>query len=179
MRYLSFSSVLVLLVVLVAACGDELAPTAALSESDAEATFAAKGGQSGPSANGHTNFAIEEGLQTFSFHAREKQDGAVEGSFQVKSRGQNTTVHGHIDCLTVVDNQAFLNGVVNQINEDSPLIDFLPVGSRVYFGVEDNGEGSEAIDAWTDLFPVGGFAGCPDLGFELIANEGGNIQVKP
>ena len=165
-------------VALVAGCTDTVAP-ADPAPGASPPISAAQGGNSGPSASGHINFTVGGGLQTFSFHAREKKDGTVQGSFQVKSRGQATTVHGSIDCLTVVGNEAFLNGVVSKINEDSPLIGLLPVGSRVYFGVQDNGEGAGATDAWTDLFPAFAFAGCPDFDFPFLPSEGGNVQVKP
>ena len=151
------------------------APTGA---ADVDSPLFSTAGQSGPSASGHTNLTIEGGLQTFSFNARQKKDGTVTGTLQVKSRGQNTTVHGNIDCLTVSGNQAFLNGVVTKANADNPFN--IAPDDRLYFGVEDNGEGAGApADAWTDVFVFGSDATCLDPGLALIANEGGNIQVKP
>ena len=63
------------------------------------------------------------------------------------------------------------------MNEDNPY--GLEPGQRIYFGVQDNGEGQGATDAWTDVLFAGAYSACGDLGYALIPNEGGNIQVRP
>ena len=139
---------------------------------------------SGPSVNGHMNATLEGGLQTLSFHARELDGGTVSGVFQLKWRVQDITLHGYLDCLNVVGNQAVVGGFITRVDEDSPIFD-IEVGDPVLWAMEDNGEGSGVpADAWTDVLglPWPCDFGAPALYlayFGTIPVEAGNVQVKP
>jgi hypothetical protein len=136
----------------------------------------AAAGGSGPSANGHANLVINGEKQTFSFDAKEMPDGSDQGTFQVKSRGQDITAHGDIDCLRVDGNTATMSGVITKSKE--------PVFGGATFilvTVVDNGEGADAPpDLWSDVTVFFTPESCdiaslvPD---EIV--EEGNIQVKP
>lgn len=85
----------------------------------------------------------------FSFTARKLPDGSVEGQFQNfdQTRGF-PRVHGTMDCLNVDDSHtARLQGTVN-LSAD-PLI---PVGSKVYWRVNDTGPGTKEPDSTTYLY---------------------------
>ncbi len=152
-------------------------------------------GNSGPSANGQATLPMEllGGRQTVAFHVREFADGSVRGSFESKSRGQDLEVHANLDCLAITGNEAIAGGVVTQSRVDPSFPFPIPVGTRIWFRVRDNGEGANAPpDEFTDWF-----FGAPELGFTLtvcapnvfeefpefipgyapLAN--GNVQVKP
>jgi hypothetical protein len=141
----------------------------------------AKGG--GPSVSGHTNLTIGEGLQTTSFHAREKADGTVTGSLENKSRDQEQRYHGAIDCLRIEGNNAWLSGYITDVVL-GPNPDFvIEEGYGFWLRVVDNGEGANSpADQWTDVAIFVGYN--PNrcnisYGFSLVDNEAGNVQVKP
>jgi hypothetical protein len=131
---------------------------------------------SGPSANGHANLLIAGEEQTFSFHVRTMPDGTVEGTFQVKSRGQDITAHGVLDCLRVVGNTAHVSGVVT--NSKEPIFGG---ATFVLFTIVDNGEGEGAPpDLWSDIFLFFAPASCNLFGLPpVLPVEEGNFQVKP
>jgi hypothetical protein len=135
---------------------------------------------SGPSANGQ-GFVVPTGVteeQQFSFHANTDKSGAVSGSWESYSPGQNTRTHGDITCLTILPDgkTAVMSGVVTQINADNPF--GLTVGTPVWFKVQDGGEGANAdADKFTDYYF--GLTGCVDYGGALRPTLNGNIQVKP
>jgi hypothetical protein len=142
----------------------------------------------GPSASGHGNAAIFDGLQTLSFQARQFKDGTVIGNMIVKSRGQNARLHAELDCLNVIgvpdldfNGTAVMSGRITK--SDNALY---PVGHKVIFRVIDNGEGpNDYPDTMTDVvvYPVGTTNDCrtalnllPTVYFVV---EEGNIQVRP
>ncbi len=134
----------------------------------------------GPSANGQATLTLPylNGTQHFSFHAKKDGSGNVTGSFETKSAGQDIRVHGNIDCLNVLTDgkTAIMTGVVTQVvGNGFPIA----AGDRIYFKVQDNGEGANATDdKFSDYFIFGG--SCTN-NFNLTMNAitGGNIQVKP
>lgn len=131
---------------------------------------------SGPSANGHANLLIAGEKQTFSFDVRTMPDGTDQGTFQVKSRGQDITAHGVLDCLRVDGNTAHVSGVITKSKE--------PVfggATFVLFTVVDSGEGANAPpDTWSDVLVFSASVSC-DLfsGAPVFPVEEGNFQVKP
>jgi hypothetical protein len=131
---------------------------------------------SGPSANGHANLLIAGEQQTFSFHVGTKPDGTDQGTFQVKSRGQDITAHGVLDCLRVVGNTAHVSGVVT--NSKEPIFGG---ATFVLFTVVDNGEGEGApADTWSDIFLFFTPVSCDLFGLApVLPVEEGNFQVKP
>ena len=59
---------------------------------------------------------MDGALRTFSFHARESKNGDVKGSFELKNRQVGVRVHAHLNCLRVNGNEAFISGVLTQVN---------------------------------------------------------------
>ena len=90
-----------------------------------------------PSTNGHGNLVMDGALRTFSFHVKESKDGDVKGSFELKNRQVGVRVHAHLNCLRVNGNEAFISGVLTQV--DGIAGNF--IGDEVWFHVKDNGEG--------------------------------------
>jgi hypothetical protein len=187
MKYLSVTSVLLLLIMSVTGCNEEAAPT---ENSSTPVEMAGKyigdhlnkGG--GPSTNGQA-ILPEEALfgyfQNFSFHARENEDGSVTGSIEFNCRQPwSGRVHGTIDCMTIEGNQATMSGVVTH----SDIPGYQP-GRLFWFRVVDNGEGNNsAADQFSDVWglPEGYSLPCTEslpFNFDMFDIEHGNIQVKP
>jgi hypothetical protein len=134
-----------------------------------------------PSANGQGGLILNEELQNFAFHAKEK-NRSVSGSFTSNSPGQDFFIHGDIYCLTVMPNgqDAIMSGIVTDVNL-GPEPFFTPeVGDYIWFKVRDNGEGNNApTDQFSDWWLFGSDPNCGNFGFSLQDIENGNIQVKP
>ena len=128
----------------------------------------------GPSASGHANLLIADEKQTFSFHVQQMPDGTYQGTFQVKSRGQDITAHGVLDCLRIVGNTAHVSGVITS----GPIFGGL---TYVLFTVVDNGEGAGAPpDLWSDVFVFPAPVSCNVAAAPPVAPvDEGNFQVKP
>jgi len=147
---------------------------------------------SGPSANGQGTLSVPylEGFSTFSFHARQKADGSVSGSWSSNWQSSNPGLGGQfsgiIDCMEILPDgiTARMTGIVTHVNGDCcPVFGFTPeVGGLIAFIVQDNGEGQNSSG---DLFSDWGYFGdnettCSvDWGFALYPIDNGNIQVKP
>jgi hypothetical protein len=129
---------------------------------------------SGPSASGHANLLIADEKQTFSFHVQQMPDGTYEGTFQVKSRGQEITAHGVLDCLRIVGNTAHVSGVITKSDGLGGL-------TYVLFTVVDNGEGANAPpDLWSDVFIFGAPVSCNVAALPPVNPvDEGDFQVKP
>lgn len=169
----------------VVAC-DENLPTESIESASALQTpaLASQAGGSGPSASGHINLTFEGSMQTVSFHARERRDGSVQGSFEVLARaeGWELGMHGVLDCLHVDGDEAAVSGYVTHGKQG-----FGTEGQAWVWAVRDNGEG-QTTDEWTDVL-FAGFEPVPGLchqfpiaelfTFGHAYSEGGNVQVKP
>jgi len=141
----------------------------------------ATAGTAGPFASGHGNLLLEGDLRTFSFHARELNNGGVIGSLVLKNRNLGIRAKAKIDCLDIDGNQATMSGVITQVRcADPSLID-----DEVWFRVVDNGEGSNnPTDQMTLLIveldqPPNPDECTVDLGLDLQNIRAGNIQVNP
>jgi hypothetical protein len=137
------------------------------------------GASSGPSASGHANFINAAGqLVQRTFHARQKEDGLVEGNFVQHNTVLGLVIKGDIDCLLLLGlNQARMSGPIRE-HTDPTFI-----GTTAIFRVADNGEGSnDPPDQISGLFTPG--AGST-LDCKTFVNpfftpiQSGNIQVKP
>jgi hypothetical protein len=144
-------------------------------------------GETGPvlaSATGAGQVHVGPGgefLRTFSVTAREYADGTDRGEAQIQNRfGPFGPIHIEIDCLKVVGNSAYMSGFVKNITDPTLGI---TEDSKVFFAVQDNGEGPESPP---DMLSFVLFTGEPtgptceeilDLGF-VFAVEDGNIQVR-
>lgn len=101
---------------------------------------AASAGDSGPSANGDFEFALEDGaVRTVEFNARTHKNGATKGEMTFTdatgNEGSPASVKASLDCLVINDNKAVMSGVIKEATN------FELVGNRVLLVVEDNGEG--------------------------------------
>jgi hypothetical protein len=138
---------------------------------------------SGPSASGHGTVSFDgipiagEGFRQFSFHARVKNNGSVDGSGVLSYTGGELNIKFDIDCLEVDGNVAIMSGVVTRNNQN-------PAGEGLlcWFKVIDNGEGANAAPDQISLF----FSGtnpvvltCTNnLTVDIYDIEGGNVQVR-
>ena len=72
---------------------------------------------SGPSASGQGTISLDvippngEGFRHFSFHARVKNNGSVQGSGVLTYVGGQRNLKFDINCLEVIDNVAIMSGV--------------------------------------------------------------------
>jgi hypothetical protein len=130
----------------------------------------------GPSANGQGTLTLGEISRHFSFQAREKNNGSVQGSGVLTYTAGELKIHFDIDCLSVSGNTATMSGIITKYPQFPDR-----VGWECWFKVEDNGEGSNSDPDRITLLLTG-----PDLddctveyGLALNPIEGGNIQVKP
>jgi len=148
---------------------------------------AAAAGSSGPSATGGSNLVAHDvfGLQTlelqpFGFNAKITQDGSADGWFSYRDveDGAPFSAGGPVTCLTVIGNDAWIGGVIQQSNDPSV------VGLGAWWHVTDNGEGVSAPPDVTTFLGVGSLeqtrAFCdthPAYRFPF-AIDGGDIQVR-
>ena len=135
-------------------------------------------GPSGPvSATGSGHFVRNGALRTFEFSARTSKDGAVTGMANLQSRSAGVFEHIAIDCLRVVDNVAYMSGVV--INSKPSDIE----GAQARFVVVDNGEGKEdsdvisLVETYGPGSPVNGL-NAEDFPGGAFTLGGGNVQVR-
>ena len=130
----------------------------------------------GPSASGQGSLTLPgEQQRRFSFHANTMPGNSIKGSGVLTYTGGVLKIHFDIDCLKVSGNTATMSGTVTKLDGTGG---FAP-GTKVWFKVVDNGEGSnDNPDQMSLLFGVGG--GC-NVAYSVNINpiEGGNIQVKP
>jgi hypothetical protein len=130
----------------------------------------------GPSANGQGTLTLGDGTtRHFSFHAREKNNGSVDGSGVLTYTAGALKVHFDIDCLNIVGNTAIMTGTITKW-KDNPA----GVGNDFWFKAEDNGEGSNSDPDRLTLFLSGQELEACDFDYGIAFNdvEGGNIQVK-
>jgi hypothetical protein len=133
----------------------------------------------GPQASGHGNLTTGGELRTFSFTAITQSDGSVTGEAELKSRASGTVIHAHLDCLTVVGNQAYIGGIVTKAT--NPAF----VGKPAVFTVIDHGEGASAPPDELSLFvtfvnpPSEDCNGPTNHSQTMHPIEAGNIQVNP
>ena len=137
---------------------------------------------SGPAANGHGNWINPTGeYVSRTFHAVTKKDGIVEGNFVqhvTALTGEKRVNKSDIDCLRLLGpNDAIMSGrITEQIN---PAL----IGRIQIFRVQDDGEGSDAVDKISILLiqPALLPMDCNSLVLppDVSPIESGNIQVKP
>ena len=150
-----------------------------LTRDIASPTLSVAENSSGPSASGHANFINPFGeLVQRSFHARQMQDGTVEGSFVQHNAATGVMIAGDIDCLQIgpTPNQAAMSGPIREHSADPTQI-----GRTVIFRVGDNGEGSnDPPDMISPLSRPGVTGDCRTFVNPIFTPiESGNIQVKP
>ncbi len=174
MRYLSLTSVLLLLVMFVTGCSEEAAPTAALNDSFENPTPPSlnKKGPVVASASGAWTIA---GVRVIAFTARQHADGTVAGQWQ-RVNQPGTANHGDVVCLNITGNQAR----IGTIARSGPF-----AGQEGGFRAVDNGEGSNAAPdqvslQFVNLGPGGAAAYCAGApaGPPLNNVGAGNVQIR-
>jgi hypothetical protein len=130
-----------------------------------------------PSASGHANLTISDGLQTYSFSAIQGPNG-VSGQMTLDSRGQNVNLQGDVTCLTITGNEAIIGGIITHVTPNSDPSWFSLVGTQFVLRVVDNGEGAnDPIDLVSDVINGADCSLGPIL--PLVPIEAGNINVNP
>lgn len=133
-------------------------------------------GNNGPSASGHGTLTLADGTtRQFSFHAREKNNGSIQGNGVLIYTAGQLNIHFDIDCLNVMGNTAIMSGTVTK-----DLYTPEREGFDIWFRAQDNGEGNNADpDGLSLAFVVAELEDCNfDYGLTLNDVEGGNIQVR-
>lgn len=118
-----------------------------------------------------------EGFRHFTFQARVKPNGSVEGSGILTHIGGVRNISFDIDCLTVNGNHAIMSGVITRDNQSPPN-----EGILIYFVVFDNGEGANADPDQISVAYLGTnpatYNCANDYGVPSYEIVGGNIQVR-
>ena len=131
---------------------------------------------SGPRASGHGTITLADGTtRQFSFHAREKNNGTIQGSGVLVYTAGQLNIHFDIDCLNIDGTLAIMSGTVTK-----DLTNPEREGYDIWFRAQDNGEGNNADpDGLSLAFVVENLEDCSfDYGLNLLDVEGGNIQVN-
>ena len=164
---------------LLPSCSADSSPSAPLSAVASEARAADAG--SGPSVSGSAHIQFAGAFQNTTFHARVGKNGDVQGTVQLVAHdASGSKFHGEVECLRVFGNEAVLGGRVTKsdIPGDRQAIAF-------WIHVQDNGEGADAVDQWSDFIYYVEGQNVPAnlcetaLPYPLFPIEQGNIQVRP
>jgi len=139
MRSLSFTSVLLLLVVFVTGC-DESAPTAAQLGSSIENPTEAYSRVVHQAILGSADLCEANSLPTgcdanFSLVALERANGSVSGQWQDTFANGDGYIHVDVDCLSVNGNEAWVSGLIAHGNLGGSDLTGLPAITRI----ADNG----------------------------------------
>ena len=141
----------------------------------------------GPSASGHGTILLQntEGKtvrRQFSFSARIKSDGTVQGTaiLHNPSFDPKYSTQIEITCLQVVGNRASFGGSIRKTTDPVFNDEF----DAAFFTVFDNGEPGAGNDTISEVFfdNVVEPSACQFIGaddFPQIPIESGNVQVKP
>ena len=120
--------------------------------------------------------AIEGGVKsTFVFNAVSHEDGSTNGHLVYNLRLSGVTIQMDIDCLNILaGNRATLGGTVTSVSGDN-IPNYIFVGQRASFTVEDNGNGG-SNDKISDLF-LGSETSCADNWSTYLSIQG-NITIR-
>lgn len=183
MRYLSLPCMLALILVLVAGCSEEAAPTSALDDAPLETTTATLSHNRvvHHASLGGADICEALGLPTgcdanFSLTANMKADGSVKGQWQDTFAGGGEGIHVSIDCLNVVGNGAVVGGVVT--NGTIGGVD--ATGQRALTAVVDNGTSKNDPADQLSVSFTGIDIPCTDLepaAFPLFELTNGQVKV--
>ena len=130
-------------------------------------------------ASGHANLTQGGELRTLSFAAIRHADGRVSGQWELNNRANDTRLHGSVTCLTVIDNRAWIGGILDQSSNPTTI-----EGRGVSWRVLDNGEGADAPPdqlslTFTNLNPEIPEIRCRNAPpYPLLPVEAGNIHVR-
>jgi hypothetical protein len=172
MRYLSVTSLLLLMVVFVTGCSEQAAPTAALIDSSIENPTE---GLSKNNVIHHVSVGspdiVPPGLaKNFSLVANMQANGTVKGRY-TDHFGQNSGFIANVNCLSVNGNEAWVSGVITSGSLSGTDLTGVPVITRV----ADNGTSGDQIS----FSFIGDATSClaePDLPLFNLAH--GQVRVK-
>jgi hypothetical protein len=138
LRYLSVTSLLLLLVMSVTGCSDEAAPTDSYNEN--QSGVLSKNPVIHRVSVGGADVCEALGLPTgcdanFSLVAIQKEDGSVSGQWQDTFPGGSGGIHVAVDCMEIVGNGAVISGVITHGNFNGVDVS----GQRAITAVVDNG----------------------------------------
>ena len=140
-----------------------------------------------PSVSGHGTILLQntEGKtvrRQFSFSARIKSDGTVQGSGILHNPSFDPKYNAQFDitCLQIVGNRASLGGSIRKTTDPVFNDEF----DAAFFTVFDNGEPGAGNDTISEVFfdNVVEPSACQFIGaddFPQIPIESGNVQVNP
>lgn len=97
----------------------------------------------------HRQFADQPVILNFS--AVERADGSVSGEYFYHAVAQHLYIRVDVTCLTVVDNRAWVAGVIVDASDNASGF----IGTVSYFYTTDNGEGAAADSDEVSLVRAG------------------------
>jgi hypothetical protein len=169
------------LVVILAACGEQNAPTqlAAESSSFARSASAPVHSVTGGGKVDWSSLSQAAGLETYGISASIDGNGVVKGQFQASWNTPDVTFHADVTCLAVSGSDAWLGLVVTQTHDAAAF----PVGTQGVMRVRDNGQGANATDDELGFWVITAASNCaakPAGGVysTLVPWIHGNVQVK-
>lgn len=150
------------------------------------AAVTAQGG-GGDFAHGNGQIEFEGKTSNFSFTAKRRKDGTVEGFLVYHQRSatapeNNIDVQMRIDCLTVVGNTATIQGIITKADPESVFVpgygDFSLVGAAANMTVQDGGNGKDAADTASQLFITGARSNFCEIVFPPEMYRTTNVVVR-
>lgn len=102
--------------------------------------FADGGSRVVAAATGSAHFETAGAIRNVTFSATRRADGSVEGEAEIVIHGLDAFWHIRVECVTVVDNRAFLGGTITSASDDR-----LRIGAKSYFWVEDHGRAGDRV----------------------------------
>ncbi len=184
LRYLTVTSILLLLVMFVTGCSEEAAPTAALIDSSIENPTEAlsKKNVVHHASVGGADICEALGAPTgcdanFSLVANLKADGSVSGQWQDTFSGGGEGIHVAVDCINVDGNWAIIGGVITHGTVDGVDVS----GQRAITAVVDNGTSANDPPDQISFSFIEVPLDCKDLtpaDFPLFDLAHGQVKVK-
>ncbi len=178
-RYLTVTSVLLLLIMFVTGCSEEAAPTADSSIENPTGELSKNNVIHHVSVGG-ADVCEALGLPTgcdanFSLVAKMKADGSVSGQWQ-DSFGDGEGIHVAVDCMNVVGNGAVIGGVITHGTVGG--VDFS--GQRAITAVVDNGTSvnDPADQISFSFFPAADCSALTPGDFPLNNLTHGQVKVR-
>ena len=112
-------------------------------------------------------------INIHSFSAQVEPDGEVKGTAEFEFRYLDLRMKADIECLAVVDHDAWLAGTIRASNDTSFI------GQQIMFRVQDNGAGDEAEDMTSQIMigeKVPECSATPPLG--LMTWTHGDVRIR-
>jgi hypothetical protein len=157
--------------------GPDAAPSLGVSQPEAAASAV----PDRITVGGSGHWTVNDELRTFAFHALERSDGEIAGTFELHNRSNDSRIHGRVVCVSTFADYAWIGGVI----ESSAVAVGSPPSGEVVWRVRDNGEGTDGAADQVSLMSVNLSPGAAErfcLAHPLLVMhriESGNVQVLP